>query len=444
MKKIQMMTKAGLVLMVVVIRFGLLVGGVEAHNTLPSYTQESFWFLDDDASAANAEDETGFGAGNVAQDTNITGVVKNSVFMYRTEVAETANQDQSLSLIFTLQYKLASGGACADTSGWTDVTTSSGNAFQITAATSITEPYTTTVNRLTNAYTTDLPKGALLDASNSHSAFIDAKGAEVQWAIKATSDAADSTAYLLRATDNSSQTGLNVYTRCGQVTTAAAASPSFSQFEYKWWTDTAAIVPAGPWGTPDLAKNTPIPFSNEALKNTDIIRLRISLSNASGDCAIGCDNWKLRFAALAPGEACSGGTYGDVAADGGSCSGAWCVDDNTNYADGATLSDCSVGGNNCITTTNITGEAEDIDNTFNNPVAITLTQDGEWDVNLIANSLADATQYCFKVVDSSGVDLGGGYTNYAQLISTPGMSNLMRHGNFFDSTGSEQGYYWTD
>lgn len=417
---------------------------VRAMNQAPSYTQAGFWFLDDDASTANAEDETGFGAGNVAQNTDITGVVKNSVFMYRAEAVETANQDMGLSLVFTLQYKLASGGACADTSGWTDLTTSSGNAFQITDATSITEPYTTLESRITSVYLVDNPKGALLDASNSHSALLDNKGTEVQWAIQATTDAADSTAYLLRVSNNTSQTGLNAYDFCGQLTTAAAASPSFTQFEYKWWTDTAAIVPAGPWGTPDLAKNTPIPFSNEALKNTDIIRLRISLSNASADCGIGCDNWKLRFATLAPGEACSGGTYGDVAADGGSCSGAWCVDDNTNYADGATLSDCSVGGNNCITTTNITGEAEDIDNAFNNPVAISLTQDGEWDVNLIANSLADATQYCFKVVDSASADLGGGYTNYAQLISVPGMSNLMRHGNFFDSTGSEQGYYWVD
>ena len=120
------------------------------------------------------------------------------------------------------------------------------------------------------------------------------------------------------------------------------------------------------------------------------------------------------------------------------------MDDNANYADGATLSDCSVGGNNCITTTNSTGEAEDIDNAFNNPVAISLTQDGEWDINLIANSLAEGTSYCFKVVDSASADLGGGYTNYAQLISVPGMSSMMRHGNFFDSSGSEQGYYWVD
>lgn len=217
---------------------------------------------------------------------------------------------------------------------------------------------------------------------------------------------------------------------------------SFTQYEYKWWTDTAAVVPSGPWGTPDLAKNTPIPFNNEALIDADIIRLRISMSNADATCGIDCDTWKLRFDALAPGGTCSSGTYADVATD-GSCSGAWCVDDNASYADGAAVTDCTTGSNNCISTANIEQEVEESDNQFNNPIAITSTQDGEWDINLNAQILADATQYCFKIVkQSDGSDLPGGYTNYPQLISVPGNSNLMRHGNFFDSTGNERGFYW--
>ncbi|MCK4386804.1 MAG: hypothetical protein KAV41_01805, partial [Candidatus Pacebacteria bacterium] len=71
---------------------------VSAHNTAPSYTMDGYWWLDDDPSIADAEDNTGYGTGNTAQEIDISGVSKESNTRLRVDVSETLKQDQDLSL----------------------------------------------------------------------------------------------------------------------------------------------------------------------------------------------------------------------------------------------------------------------------------------------------------------------------------------------------------
>lgn len=204
----------------------LFVRLAEAHNTFPSYTFDGYWWLDDDASGLNAEDNTGFGAGNVAQETDITGVQTNSNVRLRVDVSETANQDQNLGISLRLEYATGTQ-SCTAAVTWVTLTTTS-NTWKLSDSVNITDNDATDVDRISGnakAFIAGQP-GSLNDSSNPDaSGVIDNRSGEWEWSIKADSGAPANQLYTFRVTDNG--TLLNSYsvTNCPRATIASGNSP---------------------------------------------------------------------------------------------------------------------------------------------------------------------------------------------------------------------------
>lgn len=441
--------KGKLIIALFIMTFGLVVVAgrvVLAHNTAPSYTQDGYWFLDDDASVANAEDETGYSGSNEGENTPITGVARSTTFMMRIDISETLNQDIGETIPYTLQYKEDNGGeACSDTSGWTDATTASGSPFQIVDSASIDGVYGTQVNRITTETSNfGASNGALLEVA-SYSVELDNKSGESQWALQATTNATYGQAYMFRITNNLSQTGLNSYTRCPGLTMGAAPAPTFTQNDFEWFVDgtDANLTNAWPAGTgSDLIENEildAIPATNDPLESADIVRLQMNFTVTVSDFAAGTHGFELEYAQATD---CSTATIWTNIGDIGSTV-PWRIYDNVSIGD-------STANIDQISTSNSGAEGwySETNPTAPNPnlVDADSSQNSEYDWPLEDNGAAENTPYCFRFATDYGADFtvgGGGYTDYPQVYTHPGMSPLMRHGNFF-SGDSEQGFFWAN
>jgi hypothetical protein len=75
----------------------------------------------------------------------------------------------------------------------------------------------------------------------------------------------------------------------------------------------------------------------------------------------------------------------------------------------------------------------------------------EWDYDIMNNAAPPATQYRFRIVEDSGILLsqyGYGSPTVTPLCPTlttkPYPENQLRHGNFFDNTETEKGFFWVN
>lgn len=195
----------------------------EAVTRNPIWIMDGYWFLDDDASALNAEDNTGYGTGNTAQETAIIGVERTTPFRIRVDISENNNQTTSGTVAARLEYKLGDV-SCTDTS-WTQVTTTGTvNAFQIVGSTNITDQDTVGVDRISGNTRSFGSGGYLIDASNQAPAITFANvSREWEFNIQATSNATEGQIYTFRVSN--AGTALTTYTMpssndCPNVTIA--------------------------------------------------------------------------------------------------------------------------------------------------------------------------------------------------------------------------------
>ena len=181
----------------------------------PIWDQKHFRFRNDDGSQTTA-------TWKANEDTNLTGHVKNTVFRLRIETVETNTQTAGTNVTPLIQYKAAAGGACTDASGWTIITTSTANIFALSLSGNFVDKAATT-QQLTGIGGYSFVAGEILESSNPATALtFSKKWTEHEWNLVATTNAADGTAYLLRASNFGGS--YNVYTVCPQITINAAPS----------------------------------------------------------------------------------------------------------------------------------------------------------------------------------------------------------------------------
>jgi len=192
---------------------------VWAMNIQPVFDQKAFRWRNDDGTQGAA-------TWKAAENANITGQAKNDNVRLRTQTAQTAAQDQGVSVTPLLEYKAASGGACTDSSGWTTITTSTTNAFALIDSIHFTDLAAAFPNLLAAIGGSTYSSGEMLDQTNPASARLAGAGkyyTEHEWNFAPTSNASALTAYIFRLSNGTNNTNLNVYTVCPQLTTAADA-----------------------------------------------------------------------------------------------------------------------------------------------------------------------------------------------------------------------------
>ncbi len=222
----------------------------------------------------------------------------------------------------------------------------------------------------------------------------------------------------------------------------APAATTLTQNDFEWFEDQTTLALEYVWGNPDIPENgdlTAVPVSNSPPSPGDKIRLQINLEVTGANLSAGAQDFVLQYK-VGTDQDCSTGSWTDVGAI--SATGvAWRYFDNASLTHGDTQVnqiDSSTGG--------AEGDYVEIDPTQTNPNAVNVGQSTEWDfaIESLSGEVADATSYAFRLIQG-----GTGYTvNYSvgdcpTLEMAPGMSDLMRHGNFFVS-GLEKGFYWTD
>jgi len=217
---------------------------------------------------------------------------------------------------------------------------------------------------------------------------------------------------------------------------------TLTQNDFEWFEDQTTLTLTNVWGNPDIPENgdlTAVPISNSPPSPGDKIRLQINVTVTDADLSAGAQDFILQYKEGTD-QDCSTGSWTDVGAI--SATGvAW------RYFDNASLTDGDTQVNQISSSTSgAEGDYVESDPTNTNPNAVTTGQSTEWDfaIESLSGEVTDATSYAFRLIQG-----GTGYTvNYTAgdcptLEMAPGMSDLMRHGNFFVS-GLEKGFYWTD
>jgi hypothetical protein len=213
----------------------------------------------------------------------------------------------------------------------------------------------------------------------------------------------------------------------------AAAEPTFTLNDYRWYVDNDSENVTSVWGTPDIAENTAIviiPPGNDPPSNSQELRLRVNFTVNTANLTATSQQFKLQFKAGTDAD-CTTGSWTDVG------SGAW-IFATSGVTDGTDLTVAKLGASDVLQ------EYAKSNPTATNHNSATTGQDIEYDFHIIGNggSMAEATQYSFRVLESDNTVFDA-YTTCPTLTTEPGTSQLMRHGNLF-SEEVEKGFFWTD
>ena len=187
---------------------------------------------------------------------------------------------------------------------------------------------------------------------------------------------------------------------------------SFTQKDFRWYANADSLQPTDPWptGATNLAENTTIGGFDSPPANADVLRLRINVTVGSVNLAAGSQSFKLQSGSSG---SCTSTSWSDVDIINGS--GVWRGYDNATPADGAALTGL------LLSTSNATATYEEANNSANNPYAVSVGQNIEYDWVIQDNNAPSGTTYCFRMIKSDGTALNS-YTNYPSLI-TKGLPN---------------------
>jgi|GEM_PF-7115722 len=422
--------------------FGLIVLPKDAYAMCPcarAYLLEEYWFLDDEAGDQNAV--SGWNSGATAQDTDITGVAKETNFRLRIETQETNGNDEDFDFLAQLEYA-ESASSCSDTGvTWYPVSGVSAKVIYSTSS-NFTSPVASSERLIvSDAGGPSFVAGEIVDDRNptaDKGAYVD-QDSEDEWVLQFTASAANETPYKFRITDNGSTTNWT-YAGCPTATTAVAATTTLTQNNWQLYVDAAALNPSDPWGNPNLGEKgimTSLPISNDPLDRGDNIRLRMTVQVSGATLAASTEDFILQYRET--NDCTDGGTWTDVDTTAGS--GIWKFYDNTSVTDDTQLATTILTGSDKV------GRYNESDPTSTNPVEVLFTpEDFEWDWNVEYNGNAEAHTYCFRMaINDGGASPLHAYnaTSYPEVETRPGAGDQMRHGNFF-TTNVKRGFSWAD
>jgi hypothetical protein len=167
---------------------------------------------------------------------------------------------------------------------------------------------------------------------------------------------------------------------------------------------------------------------------TDPFRLRLLLHFGGDGLRTGLTDYKLQYAAKS--GTCDTGFSGETYSDVGT--GDIKFNDVAAPTDGALTG--SVSGDATHSSDLILPQSVEEGNNFTNSVKVYGGQDALWDFSLIDTSHTSGKDYCFRVVTSGGSTINT-YTQVPEL-QQPSVGGAMRHGNYFNGNGVEEGSIW--
>jgi hypothetical protein len=176
------------------------------------------------------------------------------------------------------------------------------------------------------------------------------------------------------------------------------------------------------------------------MESGDQIRIQMNFEITGADLAASTDAYELEYGA---GLDCDTvGSWSDVGAK--ASVSIWRLFDETGLADSTPqLNDLG------SSTASAEGYYSEIIPSALNPnevIAVSL-ENSEWDWPVENNGAVENTSYCFRMViddAGSGTPLDNyNSDSYPRIVTAPGMSNFLRHGNIF-SDGGERGFYWAN
>jgi len=391
----------------------------------PSTNQSAFRWRNDDGSESGA-------TWKAAENTAITNVSTSEIIRLRTEIEETNYGTATVNA----RLEFSSDATSCTNGTWTALDTSS-TAWRITDSTNITNGGSTT-NQLTTSSRT-FTAGRIFDTQNEDATGVSLNNSHTEWEWAIRGDgAAGSTTYYFRVTD--SGTVLDNYANCAQLTTSAA-QPTFTQNDFEWFVDenSVSLTDAWPTGPLDLSENevfTQLPAAKRPLVSGDRIRIQINITVGTANLSSGSQAFQLEYVAASDCTTASG--WATVGAIGSAT--IWRFFDNTTLTDGTTQV-------NQISTSTTGAEGrylESNSSSWTNPNAVNVGQSMEWDFAVENNGASENTTYCFRVTKYGGTALDTyNSDSYPKLTTAPGISNLMRHGNFFQGE-AEKGFFWVD
>ncbi len=228
------------------------------------------------------------------------------------------------------------------------------------------------------------------------------------------------------------------------ITYTPVVEATFTQNHYRWYVDSDSENVTDPWSSTagiDLSEDTilaPVPVAYDPPNATQELRLRVNITVNTATITANTKYFKLQFRTGTDSD-CSTGSWTDV-------------DVKTTGSAAWRYAESSVPDDTTLTVAKLTGtdRLETYSNAkpANTPTATSATgEDIEFDFHIVGAGSTEATRYLFRVVettsDGSGTTALTAWTNCPVLHTEPGISNLMRHGEFF-SGETEQGFWWVD
>lgn len=175
----------------------------------------------------------------------------------------------------------------------------------------------------------------------------------------------------------------------------AAGVATFTQNNYKWFSNDDSVQPIDNIGSDNSAVNLP--------ENSTTVRLRMTLLiGTSTWAALSSSKFNLQFAGSTSGPWINVGAIA-------STSQVWRFYNNPSPADDA---DITV---NLITGSDVLGTYEEINPTATNPRSATVGQDVEFDFSLDTTNVSPGSTYYFRLVNSSDGSSLNGYTRYPTI-----------------------------
>jgi hypothetical protein len=342
----------------------------------------------------------------VDEDTATSSIAKDTNIRLRTEISNEGAGDSG-SIVYQLEYSTAT------TSGWTTMPASgqeSSEHWVMATSSYITDGANTSDHSGISNENNTFVQGSIHDETSTTSGITltTSQFTELEFSIKATSNANDSGIYYFRLTNQGSITNFSydVY----PTVTLAAAGVDLDQIHYRWRNDDDNEMDASFATSTDSVllnlkertkKRLRIEVSNEGGVSSSAVEYRLEYGRKSASCA-GIVNWIPLV------------DYTQALSQ-----SHWSVVDSSYFGDGASTTNVSVGGGIADeNTTFLAGQIKDITN-LTDSIILGPTQFTELEFSIWAeHEAADAGTYCFRVTNN-GSTTNFTYSVYPEVLLTP-------------------------
>ncbi|MBP6881048.1 MAG: hypothetical protein KBC35_00255 [Candidatus Pacebacteria bacterium] len=202
------------------------------------------------------------------------------------------------------------------------------------------------------------------------------------------------------------------------------AQRKIEQNYYRLYVDNNALTPTDPWpsGAANLGENAELTADDGPLALGDNIRIRMTLLVKNASIPAGAEAFNLQFAPRV--TTCGAiGTWYDIG-DSSSTTAPWRGVANTPVDGTAVSTDPPTGGDLLISVASVAGTYEEANPTAVNSYAAFPSDQVEYDWVIEHNGADDKTNYCFRMVESSGTLLTA--YNYYPVVRTVGFEPVVK------------------